>query len=229
MGVALLHRVVSQEATILRNKTGINNIDLRFLNAPAELHYSPIAAALPHGFRTDLRSTLIRTVRKLIEPGLRPACPLHPRRDRLQRLPALGPKLRELGLERAGRALGLRPLDPLPIELLSGLRQGVAGRLAFGLDPRQLRFEPSDLLGHLRPELLLLGPFPLELLTLWLVDGVGRFPGFGPQVLNEVKDPLGDGRHRRQDCPGLFLSPLIEHGPDGRIAAAPEPLADRGD
>jgi len=33
-GVALLHRVVSQEATILRNKTGVNNIDLRFLNAP---------------------------------------------------------------------------------------------------------------------------------------------------------------------------------------------------
>jgi hypothetical protein len=37
MGVALLHRVVSQEATILENKTGVNNIDLRFLNAPRHL------------------------------------------------------------------------------------------------------------------------------------------------------------------------------------------------
>ena len=45
------------------------------------------------------------TFRKLFQPGLRPTRSLHPRRDRLQRLPALDPKLSQLGLERAGRAL----------------------------------------------------------------------------------------------------------------------------
>src|SRR5512135_3369119 len=38
MGVALLHGVVSQKATILGNKTGVNNSDLRFLNAPNWLY-----------------------------------------------------------------------------------------------------------------------------------------------------------------------------------------------
>jgi hypothetical protein len=86
------------------------------------------------------------TLRKLFEPGLRPTRPLYPHRDRLQRLPALAPKLSQLGLKRADRALGLRPLDPLPLKLFSGLRQSGQGRLPLGLDPRQLRFEPSDLL-----------------------------------------------------------------------------------
>ena len=117
---------------------------------------------------------------KLFEPGLRPGCPLHPSRDRLQRLPALVPKFRHLDLKRPSRALGLRPIDPLPFKLLSGLRQGVQGRLAIGLDPRQLRFEPSDLLVPLRPELLMLDPLPLERPPLGLMDAIGCLPGLGP-------------------------------------------------
>ena len=123
---------------------------------------------------------------KLFEPDLGPTRPLHPRRDRLQRLPALVPKLRQLRLKRAGRALGLRPLDPLPLQLFCGLRQGGPTRLPLRLNPRQLRFEPSDLLVLLRPELLMLGPFPLERLTLRLMDGVGHLPRLGPQMPDEV-------------------------------------------
>jgi len=80
-----------------------------------------------------------RTFFKLFEPGLRPSRTLHPRCDLLQRLPALVPKHRQLGLERAGRALGLRPLDPFPLDpfplkLFSGLRQGGPGRLPLGFE-----------------------------------------------------------------------------------------------
>ena len=114
------------------------------------------------------------TFRELSEPGLCPTRPLHPRRDRLQRLPLLVSKLTQLGLERAGRALGLRPLDPLPLKLFSGLRQGIPGRLPLGLDPRQLRFEPSDLLVLLRPEPLMLAPFPLKRLPLRLMEDYGK-------------------------------------------------------
>ena len=57
------------------------------------------------------------TFRELSEPGLRPGRLLHPRRDRLQRLAALDPKLSHLGPERPRRALGLRALDPLPLKL----------------------------------------------------------------------------------------------------------------
>ena len=65
------------------------------------LGYPLRVAAFPHTFR------------KLFEPSLCPARPLNPLRDRLHRLPVLVPKLRKLGLKRAGRALGLRTLDPL--------------------------------------------------------------------------------------------------------------------
>jgi hypothetical protein len=129
-------------------------------------------------------------------------------------------KLRQLGLKRTSRALGLRPLDALPLKLFSGLRQSIPGRLPLVLDPRQLRFEPSDLLAHLGPMPLLLGPLPLEHLALRLMDAIGRLPRLSPHVSDEVKDRLGDRRHRGQDGLGPLFSPLGEHGPDGRVAAA---------
>ena len=58
----------------------------------------------------------------------------------------------------------------------------------------------------------MLGPFPLERLTLRIKDGVGRLPCLGPQLLNEVRDPLGDRGHRGQDGLGPLFSPLAEHG-----------------
>jgi len=101
---------------------------------------APSGSALPGAFG------------KLFEPGLRSTRPLHPDCDGLQRLTALAPKLRYLGLKYADRVLGFRTLDPFLLKLLFGLCQGGSRRLALGLDPRQLRFEPSDLLVLLRPE-----------------------------------------------------------------------------
>ena len=41
--------MVSQEATILRNKTGVNNIDLRFLNAPIYRNLLDVSATVQIG------------------------------------------------------------------------------------------------------------------------------------------------------------------------------------
>jgi len=45
-----------------------------------------------------------------------------------------------------------------------------------------------------------LGPFPLERLTLRFMIGVGRLPCLGPQVPNEARDPLGNRGHRGENC-----------------------------
>jgi len=75
----------------------------------------------------------------------------------------------------------------------------------------------------------MLGPFPLERLALRLMDAIGRLPGLGPQVPNEARDPSGIAGTVGKDGLGPLSLPLGEHGPDGRVAAAAEPLPDRGD